>query len=192
MKLTQKIWDDFNSPNDVISKKAAKQGDQAMKSYWRHIEKILPRHRLRAQNFFNKAKLYNKVKLCDGTILSISIGDLLAFSKTTFFRKTNSVVIKVLHPELNKIYILCYSWLKSCKIQYKNDMRGREIISYTFDSWHHDKFSLTKDKWLKHEIFLVSGASVKLEFRHFSYKIKHFKNNKEMLKTIKQIVSYDI
>jgi hypothetical protein len=186
MKLTQKIWDDFNSPNDTISKKAAKQGDQAMKSYWKHIEKILPRHRLRAQNFFNK------VKLCDGTILSISIGNLLSFPKSTFFAKTNSVVIKVLHPELNIIYILCYSWLKSCTIQYKNDSQEREKVYYALYSWEHDKFSLTKNKWLKHEIFLDSGASVKLEFRHFSYKISHFKNSKKLLKTIKQIVSHDI
>jgi hypothetical protein len=186
VKLTQKIWDDFNSTDDAISKKAARQGDSKMKAYWAHVGKILPRHRVKAQSFFKKVRLH------DASVLSITIGELLTFSKTLHYPKSNSVVIKVLDTELNNIYILRYSWIRTCAIKYNGDQRYREKIYYNFGSWSDDKLSLTNDKWLKHKISLDSGASITLEFRHFTYKIEHFKNEKEMLRIVKQITSCTI
>ena len=130
------------------------------------------------------------MRVHDGEIILFSMGDLLTFLKHWTKVRSNFVEMKILHPELNGIYTLCYSKIRSYKIEYStNPPISLESDSYILGCWGYDELSMTKDKWLRHEILFDTGASVTIEFEKFSNKLDRFKSEKEKLKAMKQITS---
>ena len=170
--FTAQLWSDYNSPVRSVREKAEKQWNRNRRSYWKYIAKILPHLSPSARSFFRETSLH------DGIIFSVSFGDSLTFSKTGIWPKTSFAEIKVLHPETDDLYILHYSWLREFTVEYNAEKHYREKIYYVFGDWGYNELFLTKDKWLKHEILFDSGATVKLEFKHFSYEVKRIKNKK--------------
>lgn len=171
--FTAQLWSDYNSPLRSVRKKASKQWDRNIKSYDRQLAKFLPKLSRKIQRFFGKVSLH------DGGILLISMGDFLTSLRRRVKFQGNFLEIKLLHPESPDLYILRYSEIRNYKIEYSDnsflyDQRNVCILG----NWGYDELTMTKDKWLKHEILFDSGATVMLEFKHFSYKVKRFKSKK--------------
>lgn len=182
--FTPKLWADYNSSVRSVWKKADKQWGRNVKSYVRQLKKILPKLSRNARRFFGKVDLH------DGELLLISMGDILTFLKKWIKVRTNFIEIKVLHSESLELYILSYSGIRNYKIEYSScSPIYDERDPYILGDWGYDELTMTKDKWLKHEILFGSGATIILEFKHFSYKVRRFKSEKDELRAIKQITS---
>jgi hypothetical protein len=184
--FTAQLWSDINSSDKELARKAEQQWFRNTKSYDKCLAKILPSLNKTNQRFFDKLSLH------DGSPILFSIGDLS--SNWTTQAKTNIAEIKVMHPDhkVNHIYVLRYSGIQNFTIDFPRKIQLFREKPCVFGNWGYDELSVTKDKLLKHDILFDSGATVTIEFKHFSYKIKRFKSQKDMVRIAEKIASRSI
>jgi len=180
--FTAQLWAEANSRNRSVRKKADQQWNRNLKSYGKQFDKIMPKLTRNAQRFFSKG-------MHDSELFSLTMGDHLSFLKDWIKVRTNFIEMKLLHPKFpRKLFTLQYSDILNYKIEYSSDSpiydeRDKQILG----DWGYDELSLTKDKWLKHEILFDTGATITIEFKKFSYKVKRFKSKKDELKILRHL-----
>jgi hypothetical protein len=159
--FTQELYRAAASDDIETSTKAEKQWDKNLKAYWKYVARIAPRLAPQARRFFTKTSLH------DGRIESISIGDTGRYSRSA----ANFAEIKVRSAENDSLYTLHYSWVRDLRIEYHGDRRYRGRRRCLFEDWLYDEVFLTRDKWMRHELWLSSDMTVFIEFKHFQYKV---------------------
>ena len=169
--FTKKLWADFNNfEKNNVSEAASKQWDINIKKYWSYIDHIKPELTKKAQCFFSKISLH------DGTLLSFSIGDVLQKRSPGYQPKRNFAEIRVLHAGGKYVYILKYSKIRLCTLDYPSNSTLFLDENWTFNDWGYDELFLTDDKWLNHSILFASGATICVEFKHFNYTREDFEH----------------
>ena len=131
--------------------------------------KIKPQLSKKAQQFFTKVSLH------DGTLISFSVGDVLNKRSHLRYPKNNFAEIKVLKFDGKHVYILRYSKIRACKMDYPGDPVLFLNDNLTFNDWGYDELCLLEDQWLRHDILFASGATISIEFMHFNYSRDVFK-----------------
>jgi hypothetical protein len=165
---TDELWTNLNSGDKHLAEKASKQWDRNNRLYQKHLNKILPNVPKKAQNFFGKVSLH------DGTLLKFSTGDKMKKGRDgDYFIAGSFAEIEVLCPRGTYIYTLSYPVIRKCIVDFHSNSPFLPDKERIYEDWGYHEFSLTKDKWMRHEILFSTGATILLEFKRFSYKRKN-------------------
>jgi hypothetical protein len=155
----KKILHELNHCNKIVEKTAVKKLQRHNEQYKKYIKDILPKLPKKAKSLFKQWGIFH-----DGALLFFSCGDIKW--------RQNFVEIKVERPsngtKYSGIYILKYKDIRRCIFDFPSN---KPMISEenSFGTWHCDELTLLKDQWMRHEILLISGATILIEFKRFSY-----------------------
>lgn len=161
--FTKQLWANLNLGDRESAKKASKQWERNMKAYWDHVERVLTKLSMTTQRFIKNVHLH------DGSLASFEIHEPV---KSTGKKQSNFIEIGVWHPEKDYLYVLRYSHVRKCEVDYPSDTPLFSYEGCTFGEWGYDEFSLGKANFIRHEILFSSGATILIECRSFTYKRK--------------------
>lgn len=135
-----------------------------MAAYYVQLNLIKLRLSKNGQRFFGKCSLH------DGKLLSFSVGDALdGIQKSKINQLKTKVRIKIESAENNSIYLLKYSDIRTCKVDFPSDRPLFYLEGGSFDDWGYDELTDAGKGYLRHEILFSSGAIILIDFRHFSF-----------------------
>jgi len=118
---------------------------------------------------------FQQINLRGGLLLAFSFGDGLdtrrhnldAFDET--YRRLRAE-LQVLSAGRDAIYTLRYTTLRLCTVDAPAGAPDTEGAPGPLGDWQYDELTDAGEAFFRHEIQFVSGATVLLEFRHFSYR----------------------
>ncbi len=161
------LWAELNSV--VTAKRSHAQWGRNLKRYVAQLEMLKPRLSKSALRFFTKVSLH------DATLIAFTVGDRVGrYPKdyNSFIKNQlrTSVQIEALNYEQDKIYSLKYTGIRRVVFEHPSSSplfydRGGPIVD-----WGYDELTSAGKTYLRHEILFSSGATISIEFKHFSYK----------------------
>jgi len=164
---TKELWAGINQRDRKRAEEAERQWCKNDRMYQKYLKRVRPQLTKSAKNFFGKVNLH------DGALISFSTGDVIK-RKKHFVSPKSFAEINVVESTGKYVYTLLYAELRKCLVDYHPDAPHSAGDYWTYDDWGYDEFSLTRDKWMRHEILFLSGATILLEFRRFSYRRERF------------------
>ena len=141
-----------------------------IKKYKEYLESLRPHLSKKAQSFFINFHLHD---LHDGKLLSFSTGDLLGRNNYPY---SNYTEIKILNHINTHIYLLRYTKVSKCSLDFPSDEPVYHSEGeYIYSDWWYDELSMGKKGIFRHEILFASGATALIDFKHFTFKKVPFK-----------------
>jgi len=171
-KITMKyfkreLWAGVN--NRATSKKASAQWDRNLKRYVEQLETLTLRLSKNAARFFTKESLH------DATLISFAVGDHVGcypkdYNSFIKNKLRTSVRIEALGYSQDKIYILRYTGIRKVLFDFPSSGPLFYEQGAPIDDWGYDELTAAGKDFLRHEILFSSGATILIEFKHFSYR----------------------
>lgn len=161
--FTQKLYYGINSCNKLIAEKAYKEWENNLKSYKAFLDK-------RASELPPKLSYFIwNISLHDGLVLTSSYGSYINIKDQWHRKRKRYFRIQVLHYKGQYLYTLEFTQIRKCETNYTP---GKSL----YDEWAYDEISITKDKWVRFEMWMFSGSTILIEFKNFNYYRSKFKN----------------
>jgi hypothetical protein len=182
--FTPRLWMAFQGPRRNA---AFKTWDRRLKLYRKSLNKILPQLRPSARRFFRDALI-----LHDGTLTRMEVGDRIADIEGRATRnlvnlRKVDVRLFVLSDVVNQYwYVLEYGNVERVELIFPGKLELFPCgIHPNFGDWGYDELTSPERKLFRHEILFASGATIVIDFRHFSFRRRPGRRNKPLLKAAK-------
>lgn len=160
----EELWSALNSEDDEVYFRAEEEWARNVEEYRVQLAGLLPRLSANAARFFSKVSLH------DGTLVSFAVGDAFASNGGLTLRKRQTrVQMTVLSANNGATYVLNYSGIRRCSVDYP----GSPSVFYEkgdhFGDWGYDELTAAGEGLFQHEILFESGATINIIFTKFRY-----------------------
>jgi hypothetical protein len=168
MKYFKKeLWAGVN--NEATYKKSYAQWERNLKKYVEQLEKLKSRLSKNASRFFAEESLH------DATLIGFTVGDRVGrypkdYSSFIKNRLRTTVLIEALTYSQDKIYTLKYTGIRKVSFDFPSSSPLFHDRGGPIDDWGYDELTAAGKEYLRHEILFSSGATILIEFKHFSYR----------------------